>query len=194
MITRATVFCGSSSLSAPHFQEATIKLAKQLVKENILVQYGGGEIGLMGRLADTVIEEGGKIRGVIPHFMVEEGWVHPGVADMKVVTDMAERKRLLITETDVIIALPGGFGTLEELSEAITLKQLGLISVPVLILNIDKFYDPLFDFFNRMVQNNFIRKQHNETWTVLNRPEEIISAIHASKTWDTGNARATAAL
>jgi len=194
MIHRVSVFCSSSSLVGVQYKEATTLLAKQLVRGAMLIQYGGGKVGLMGCLADTVLKAKGRIRGVIPRFMVDEGWVHPGVTDMVVVKSMAVRKHQMMLNTDAIIALPGGFGTLEELTEAITLKQLGLLSVPILILNINGFYDPLLGFFNHMKDENFIREQHHKIWTVFSQPEEVIRTLHLSTDWDSGHARATAAL
>ncbi len=193
-ISSATIFCASSSLAGGEFVEETKALAQILVKEDILIQYGGGPIGLMGKLADTVLELNGKIRGVIPKFMINEGWAHQGVSDLVAVDTMQERKKIIMMETDAIIALPGGYGTLEELTEAITLKQLGLISVPIIIININGYYDKLLEFFSVMLANNFIKKDHNHTWQIVNKSSEVISALKNSGNWDPVRARKNAAI
>jgi len=147
------------------------------------VIYGGGGIGLMAALADAVIENGGSITGVIPSFMNDEGWGHPGVNDMIVTTDMGDRKKNMFARADAVVALPGGIGTLEELTEAITLKQLGLFTGPVVILNTLNFYRSLIDFLDHMVEGNFMRHEHKNMWSVANTPEEVIEAISNDKGW-----------
>ena len=131
-----------------------------------------------GKLADAVIENGGKITGVIPEFMKDEGWGHPGLEDMISTADMGERKKKMFTMSDAVIALPGGIGTLEELSEAITLKQLSLFNGPVIILNTMNFYKPLVDFLENMVEQNFLRTEHKGIWEVVDTPEEVIAALN----------------
>ncbi len=193
-ISTVTVFCASSSMAGNEFIEETMILAKELVKENILIQYGGGPIGLMGKLADTVLGLNGKIRGIIPEFMINEGWAHPKVKDMIEVDSMQERKRIIMMKTDAIVALPGGYGTLEELTEAITLKQLGLISIPVIIVNTNGYYDKLVEFFNVMLENNFIKKDHNHTWQIVEKSVDVIPALKNYEKWDPVRARNNAAI
>ncbi len=113
------------------------------------VVYGGGGIGLMGKLADSVIENGGKITGVIPTFMKDEGWDHASVTEMIFTQDMGERKKKMFAMADAVVALPGGVGTLEELTEAMTLKQLGIYKGPIIILNTLNFYDSLIAFLEQ---------------------------------------------
>ena len=194
MISKVSVFCSSSSLAKEVYRDAARDLATLLVENNILVQYGGGDVGLMGHLADTVIERKGKIRGIIPEFMVKEGWKHHGVKDMEIVETMSERKRIIMTDTDGIITLAGGFGTLEELSEAITLKQLGLINIPIIILNTNGFYDELFNFFRRMSTENLIRDEHHKIWKEVKLPGEVITQLFNTPKWDSGQARKRAAI
>jgi uncharacterized protein (TIGR00730 family) len=193
-ISTVTVFCASSSMAGNEFVEETRILAQNLVKENILIQYGGGPIGLMGKLADTVLRLNGEIRGVIPKFMINEGWAHTGVRDMVEVDSIQERKKIIMMETDAIVALPGGYGTLEELTEAITLKQLGLISIPIIIVNIKGYYDKLLDFFSVMLENKFIKKDHNHTWQIVEKSEEVIPALRNAEKWDPIRARNNAAI
>jgi len=120
------VFASSSSRVNSEFGTAAAKLGSLLAQSGMDVVYGGGGIGLMGKFADAVLKDGGKITGVIPVFMKEEGWGHQGLTSMIVTPDMGERKKTLFSMSDAIVALPGGVGTLEELTEAITLKQLSL--------------------------------------------------------------------
>ncbi len=141
----------------------------------------------MGALARGVMAEEGKITGIIPEFMVRNGWAHPGVEQI-VVKDMAERKRKLIRETDGIIALPGGTGTLEELSEALVSKQLGFITTPVVILNSGGFYDSLLSFFNRMIDEQFMRPMHRRMWHVVEHAGEVLRALRDAPSWDAKDA------
>jgi uncharacterized protein (TIGR00730 family) len=142
------------------------------------VVYGGGGIGLMGILADSVLENNGKITGVIPSFMKDEGWGHLGVSEMIITEDMSERKKKMFNMANAIIALPGGVGTLEELSEAITLKQLSLFDGPIIILNTLGFYTHLLEFFETMIKGDFLRFEHKGIWEVVDTPEEVINALN----------------
>jgi uncharacterized protein (TIGR00730 family) len=171
------VFAASSSRINDEFNKAASRLGELLAREGMDVVFGGGGIGLMGKLADAIKENNGRITGVIPSFMEEEGWGHKGIDGMVITEDMGERKRRLFAMSDAVVALPGGVGTLEELTEAITLKQLGLFDGPVIILNTLGFYDSLFDFFDKMVENNFLRKEHKGIWEIVNTPEEVITAL-----------------
>jgi uncharacterized protein (TIGR00730 family) len=171
------VFAASSSRVNDEFYKAASSLGELLAREGMEVVFGGGGIGLMGKLADAIKENNGRITGVIPSFMEEEGWGHKGIDGMVITEDMGERKRRLFAMSDAVVALPGGVGTLEELTEAITLKQLGLFDGPVIILNTLGFYDSLFDFFDKMVENNFLRKEHKGIWEIVNTPEEVITAL-----------------
>ena len=143
-IKRVSIFCASSPGIDEIYFNAAAELARLLVKNNISIDYGGGGVGLMGEIADTVLREGGQIRGIIPVFMKEMEWSHPEVKDMILVRDMHERKYRLKKDADAIITLPGGVGTMDELMEFITLKQLGQFTKPIIILNTNGFFDPLF--------------------------------------------------
>jgi uncharacterized protein (TIGR00730 family) len=137
----------------------------------------------MGVLADAVIENGGSITGVIPSFMNDEGWGHPNVDDMIVTSDMGDRKKNMFARADAVVALPGGIGTLEELTEAITLKQLGLFKGPVIILNTLNFYKSFIDFLEHMVTGNFLRTEHKGIWKIAATPEEVLIALSDNKGW-----------
>jgi uncharacterized protein (TIGR00730 family) len=171
------VFAASSSRVNEEYNRAASLLGALLAKAGMDVAFGGGGIGLMGRLADAVRENGGKITGVIPSFMEEEGWGHKGIDEMIITGDMSERKKRLFAMSDAVVALPGGVGTLEELTEAITLKQLSLFDGPVIILNTLGFYNSLLDFFDKMVENQFLRKEHKAIWETVSTPEEVIIAL-----------------
>jgi hypothetical protein len=147
------------------------------------VIYGGGGTGLMGVLADAVIGNGGSITGVIPSFMNDEGWGHPYVKEMIVTTDMGDRKRNMFSRADAVVALPGGIGTLEELAEAITLKQLGLFMGPVVILNTLNFYKSLIDFLEHMVAGNFLRAEHKGIWVIADTPKDVLAALSNDNGW-----------
>jgi uncharacterized protein (TIGR00730 family) len=171
------VFAASSSRVSEEFNDAAARLGKLLAEEQMEVVFGGGGIGLMKKLADAVKENGGRITGVIPSFMEEEGWGHKGIDNMIVTDDMSERKKRLFSMSDAVVALPGGVGTLEELTEAITLKQLSLFNGPVIILNTLGFYNSLFEFFDTMVKTNFLRMEHKAIWEIADTPEEVIIAL-----------------
>ncbi|MBA7548509.1 putative cytokinin riboside 5'-monophosphate phosphoribohydrolase [subsurface metagenome] len=183
MIKTVTVFCASSRKSPEKFYKATLDLANILLDNDIGVLYGGGAVGLMGCLADRFIERGGSIGGVIPDFMVKVEWAHPLVKDMRIVKDMHERKKMLIENTDAVIALPGGTGTLEELMEVLALKRLGKFLKPVILINTDGFYNQLISFFETMVNEKFLRHEHLEAYTVVNHPSEVLQAILGSPLW-----------
>jgi len=174
---KVCVFASSSSRINNEYNIAASKLGELLATSDIEVVFGGGGIGLMGKLADSVIRNGGKVTGVIPSFMQDEGWGHHGIEDMIVTHDMGERKKKMFGLSDGVIALPGGVGTLEELTEAITLKQLSLFDGPIIILNTLGFYDHLIEFLDNMVDNHFLRSEHKGIWQVVNTPEEAVNAL-----------------
>ncbi len=178
------VFASSSSRINSEFGAVAAELGSLLAGAGIGVVFGGGGIGLMGKLADSVLEHNGKITGVIPSFMKDEGWGHQGLTEMIVTTDMSERKKTMFRLSGGVIALPGGVGTLEELTEAITLKQLSLYDGPIVILNTRGFYDSLINFLDNMVEENFLRSQHRGIWEVVNTPAEALSALQRK---DRGN-------
>lgn len=175
---RVCIFAASSSRIDEHYRTAAAELGKLLVKSGIEVVYGGGGIGLMGKLADAVLENGGKITGVIPAFMQKEGWGHNRLTRTIVTTDMSERKKKMFALCDAVVALPGGVGTLEELTEAITLKQLSLLDKPIIILNTLGYYNSLLGFINHMITNNFMRFEHKGIWEIADTPEDVIVALN----------------
>jgi uncharacterized protein (TIGR00730 family) len=181
---RVCVYCASSARVSPAYFSATEALALHLVKANIEVVYGGGATGLMGQLADTIIENGGRIKGIMPKFMNEVEWAHKKVADFEFTETMHERKAKFLVDIDGLITLPGGTGTLEELLEAITLKRLGLFSKPIVILNTNGFYEPLKQMLNKCVAEHFMMEKHLEMWTFVDNPEDVIPALNSAGEWD----------
>jgi uncharacterized protein (TIGR00730 family) len=175
---RVCVFAASSSRIAEDYRTAASELGILLAGSGIEVVFGGGGIGLMGTLADAILKNGGKITGVIPAFMKKEGWGHNGLTNMIITSDMSKRKNKMFALSDAIVALPGGVGTLEELTEAITLKQLSLFDGPIIILNTLGYYNSLLGFIDHMISSNFMRFEHRSIWEVVNTPEEVIASLN----------------
>ncbi len=180
---RVCIFAASSDRVDSAFYDAASRLGTLLADAGIEVIYGGGGIGLMGRLADAVLEKGGRIIGVIPEFMKAEAWGHTEITEVIVTRDMGERKKRMFETSDAVIALPGGIGTIEELTEAITLKQLGLYSGPVIILNTLNYYDSFIEFLEQMISGHFLRVEHKGIWEVVDTPEEAIDALAGYGGW-----------
>ena len=178
------VYSASSTKIASVYFEAAEKLGSLLAKQHIRLINGAGSIGLMRSVADAVLENGGEVTGVIPHFMVEQNWHHTGLTELIEVTSMHERKQKMANLSDGIIALPGGCGTLEELLEIITWKQLGLYLNPIVILNVKNYFDPLLDMLRQAVDENFMRVQHGAIWHVAQTPQEAVELIYTTPLWD----------
>lgn len=187
------VYCASSSQVDAAYFEAAEALGKILAENNKELIYGGGQRGLMGKIADTVLASGGKVTGIIPRFMCEVEWNHTGLTELILVETMHERKELMARMTDAVVALPGGCGTLEELLEVITWKRLGIFTRPIIICNIKGYFDPLIDMLNRTVDENFMRPEHRDMWKVVDTADEVLDAISNSTPWE-NNARDFAAL
>lgn len=153
---RVCVYCGSRSGSEDVFAESAKALGTALAERGLELVYGGGKVGLMGVVADAVLAAGGHVIGVIPEHLSTVELVHPNVPDMRVVKSMHERKALMIELSDSFIAMPGGFGTMEELFEVLCWRQLSLHASPIAILNAGGFYDDLVRFINRMVSDEFL--------------------------------------
>jgi uncharacterized protein (TIGR00730 family) len=183
-ISQVCVYCASSTKVADKYFQVADELAEVLAAQNITLIYGGGAVGLMGRIADRMLHLGGDVVGVIPDFMTAVEWQHKGVSRMHVVMDMHQRKKRFFEGTDAIVALPGGCGTLEELLEAITWKRLGLVTAPIVIVNTDGFYDPLLQMLDRCVEENFMRPEHKNIWQVISHPSELLQAIEDAVEWD----------
>lgn len=178
------VYSASSTQIDEAYFEAARQLGDLLGRQRIRVVNGAGNMGLMAAVADAALAAGGEVTGVIPRFMVEQGWHHTGLTELRVVESMHNRKRLMADLSDAIVALPGGCGTLEELLEAITWKQLGLYLNPIVLLNVNGYFDPLLQMLRHAMDENFMRAQHGDIWQVAATPQEAVELIHTTPLWD----------
>ena len=183
-INSICVYSASSTKIDPIYFQAAEELGKQMANKKIRLINGAGGIGLMKSVADAVLANGGEAIGVIPSFMIEQKWHHTQLSEFIEVKSMHERKQLMADKSDAIIALPGGCGTLEELLEIITWKQLGLYLNPIVILNINGFYNPLLEMLEKAISENFMRESHKEIWKVANSVEEAIHLAENTPKWD----------
>ncbi|NDW13029.1 TIGR00730 family Rossman fold protein [Bacteroides sp. 214] len=183
-ISAVCVYCASSTKIDQNYFEVAEKLGYLLATHNIRLINGAGGIGLMRSVSDGALAGGGEVTGVIPRFMIEQGWHHTGLTTLIEVETMHERKQTMANLSNATIALPGGCGTLEELLEVITWKQLGLYLNPIIILNINGFFDPLLDMLNKAISENFMRLEHGDIWKVATTPEEAIELIYNTPIWD----------
>jgi uncharacterized protein (TIGR00730 family) len=181
---RITVYCAGSAKVNPVYLAGAERLAKAFNEAGAELVFGGGKTGLMGHIATQIIQGGGKAHGVMPHFLKDIEMNHPLVEDFIFVDTMSERKQLLLANTEGLIALPGGCGTLEELLEAITLKRLGQYLKPIIIVNQEGFYTPQLEMLKRMVDEDFMRPEHLNLWTVVSDPAEALEAICQTSDWD----------
>jgi uncharacterized protein (TIGR00730 family) len=193
MLQTICIYCASSTQVKRSYFDATARLGRILSDAQLSIVYGGGSMGLMGQLADSTLEAGGKITGVIPRFMCEVEWNHTDLTELILVETMHERKEKMAMLADAVVALPGGCGTLEELLEVITWKRLGIFTKPIVIVNIEGYFDALITMLNRAVDEHFMREEHRQMWMVVETPEEVLAAIENSVNWDK-NARSFAAL
>jgi hypothetical protein len=159
-------------------------MGQLLAEAGIEVVYGDGGIGLMKHLAEGVLAAGGMVTGVIPRFMVEQGWNNPRSTRTIVTGSMHERKAAITEMVDAMVALPGGVGTMEELFECLTWKQLGLHTKPVVILNINGHFDTILQLIDRMVDERFLRDIHRKMYVVVNSADEVLEALRTAPEWD----------
>lgn len=178
MIQRIAVFCGSSNGVNPHYSGAAYSLGKYLAQNNIELVYGGAQIGLMGTLARGVLENNGTVIGVIPHFLSAKEIVHDGLTELILVDSMHERKMKMHELTDASIALPGGFGTLDELFEMLTWSQLGMHQKPTAIWNVNNYFLPLKTFISKMLDEGFIQSSHKEMLILESELEVLMDKIN----------------
>jgi len=183
-MNRVCVFCSSSEKIDPAYFEATERVAGLLVDAGIQVVFGGGNCGLMRQLADTVIEKGGRIKGVMPKFMKEIELAHPDVTDWVFTETMHERQARYLEGIDGVVTLPGGSGTLEELLQVIVLKRLGHFTDPIVILNTKGYFDPLREMLERCVAENFMHRKHLDMWAFVDEPEDVMPALRQAPEWN----------
>lgn len=174
---RVTVFCGSSYGTDEIFKTQAILLGNKLAEENIGLVYGGANVGLMGAVADGVLEKGGEVFGVLPNFLRSKEIAHDHLTELFLVETMHERKTKMNELCDGVIALPGGFGTLEEFFEMLTWAQLGLHKKPIAILNIDGFYDSLITFIQTTVDKGFLKQVNQDMLIVSDNIEELLDKM-----------------
>lgn len=175
------VFCGSSPGSDPAYAAAARELGVLLAERGIRLIYGGGDVGLMGEIADATLQAGGQVEGIIPNFLMEKEVGHRGLTRLHLVDTMHERKALMAELSDAFVAMPGGLGTMEEIFEVWTWLQLALHNKPCGLLNVAGFYDPLVTFLEHMTDHRFVKAEHQNLMMVHDTPGTILEALSS---WD----------
>lgn len=176
---RVLVFCGSSPGARPEYAQAAAQLGLALAGRELGLVYGGASVGLMGAVADAALSAGGEVIGVIPQRLVDREVAHGGLSDLRVVQTMHQRKALMAELSDAVIALPGGTGTLDELFELFTWSQLGLHAMPIGLLDVAGYWQPLLAFLDHAVRERFLRADHRETLLVASDPEALLDRLAA---------------
>lgn len=171
------VFCGSSMGVQPAYQQAALALGEALARRKLGLVYGGGNVGLMGTIADATLAAGGEVIGVIPDFMVAKEIAHTGLTQLHIVNSMHERKTMMAQLSDAFVALPGGYGTLEEFCEVLTWAQLGLHQKPFGLLNVNGYYSPLLKFFDQAVTEEFLRPMNRSLVLEAAEPENLLDLL-----------------
>ena len=178
-----TVYAASSSKIDPFYMKMAWQLGALLASYGIACVNGGGNKGLMAAVTNGILQSSGRVTGIIPQFMIDEGWLHPHLSEVIATSDMHTRKQLMAQKSDACIALPGGIGTLEELLEIITWKQLGLYTKPVVILNAKGYYNDLLRMLGKAVSEKFMSEPHAGMWAVADTPEEAMSQVMTQPEW-----------
>ena len=181
---KVCVFCGSSMGNDVMYQDAAVRLGEVLAENDCTLYYGGGNVGLMKVIADKMLEEGKEVVGVMPNLILDMEIGHDGVTKMIETDSMSERKNLLIDESDAFIAMPGGFGTLDELFEIIVLNQLQITDKPVALYNVMNYYDGIIQFIGHAVSQGFIRKEHRDNIIISDDPEVLFRELSKHKSVD----------
>lgn len=179
-----TVYSASSGQVPAQYIEAAQQLGRLIANGGHTLINGAGRTGLMGACADACLAQGGSAIGIIPQFMIDQHWQHTGMSELIVTPNMHRRKELMAEKSDACIALPGGVGTLEELLEIITWKQLGLYLKPIIVLNTAHYYTPLLEQLQRAVDERFMRDEHSSIWRVATTPAEAIELAQSTPLWD----------
>jgi uncharacterized protein (TIGR00730 family) len=180
-LKKIVVFCGSSLGFNPIYKEAAVALGNYFVANNIGLVYGGGKIGMMGVLSDTILDQNGEVIGVIPKLLEKEEVVHAGVEEMIVCKNMSERKVIMSKLVDGYITLPGGFGTLDEMFEALTLNQLHIEQKPVGLLNVNGFFDATLLQLDKMVEEGYLKPANRKMLLVANSVDELLHKMNNYK-------------
>ncbi|MBR1732235.1 MAG: TIGR00730 family Rossman fold protein [Alloprevotella sp.] len=179
-----TVYAASSGQVPEVYVRAARDLGKAIAAGGHTLVNGAGRTGLMGACTDACLAAGGRAVGVIPEFMIEQGWQHDGMSELIVTHDMHERKERMAALSDACVALPGGVGTLEELLEIITWKQLGLYLKPIIIYNVSGYFDPLLGQLSRATAESFMRPQHQGIWQVADEAHQVVQLAETTPLWD----------
>lgn len=174
---QVAVFCGSSTGNSPEYVQAAIDLGTALAERSITLVYGGGKVGLMGQIADATLQAGGRVIGVIPEALVEREISHPGLTELHVVPDMATRKAKMSELSNGFVALPGGAGTLEEITEQWTWGQLGIHGKPVAFLNINRFYNHMQAFIVHMTEQGFMKPEYRDMLISSDSPDQVLDLM-----------------
>lgn len=174
------VFCASSASIDDCYLEAARELGTLLAQGGWRCVNGGGAIGLMGAVTDGTLDAGGEVTGVIPKFMVDNGWLYDRLEDVVITADMHQRKHMMSDMADAVIAMPGGVGTMEELVETLTWRQLRLVTYPVIILNTKGYYDPLLAMLDHAIGEGFMKPSHSQLWQVADTPAQAVALLDES--------------
>ena len=174
------VFCASSANIDERYLIAARELGALLARNGWRCVNGGGAVGLMGAVTDGTLDAGGEVTGVIPKFMVDNGWCYNRLEDVIITADMHQRKQMMSEMGDAVIALPGGVGTFEELLETLTWRQLGLVKVPVIILNTLGYYDNLLAMLKHAIDEGFMKASHAQLWQVASTPDEAVALLNTT--------------
>ncbi len=181
---RVCIYASSSDYAPAAYTEDARRLGVLLAQAGCEIVYGGGSRGSMGAIADGALSVGGRVIGILPRFMADLEWGHPGLTHLELVGDMRERKHLLLTGSDAVVALPGGSGTLEELFEAVTLKRLGLYANPILLLDTLGYWQPLLKFMDeQVIAQRFLNPEHRDLWLRVAAPEDVLPGIASAPRW-----------
>lgn len=172
---RVAVFCGSSGGHGNKYLESAVRLADEMVKAGLELVYGGGHVGMMGAVADEVLKQNGTAIGVIPRFLVEREIAHKSLSELIIVESMHERKYKMADLSDIFVALPGGYGTLDEFFEIVTWSQLGLHKKPCILLNVHGYFDEIFAWIDKAAATGFVRDEHKSIILCANSEEEAVS-------------------
>ena len=190
-VKKVAIYCASSTKVRPEFFSAARQLGRIFAEQNVTMVFGGGNMGLMGEMADAMVEIGGRFIGVIPQFMIEQDWHHKQCSELIITSGMSDRKQTIERISDAFVALPGGIGTMDELFECMVDKQLGLHAKPIIILNTEGYYDGLVALLNQMIEEQMMRPVFGTMFQVVKTPEEVLPAILNMPEWDR-NARKNA--
>ena len=176
---RVCIFCGSSKGARPEYEDTARAMGQALAKRGIGLVYGGGNVGLMGIIADTVMKAGGEVIGVIPKALFEKEVGHRGVTELRIVGSMHERKALMADLADAFVAMPGGYGTFEEFCEVLTWAQLGFHRKPCGLLNVENYYAPLLTLFDQAVSEKFVKAEHRVLVLEETDPERLLDLLES---------------